>query len=242
MTDIDDLTAVGCTLAVWAHPDDETYLAGGLMAALRDAGHRVVVVTATRGEQGSGERGAAERVALAELRGKEIIAALATLGVVEHRWLGYADGSCADADPGEAAARLLAVIEEVRPATVVTFGPDGFTGHPDHIAVGAWVGSACSAAPSAPRLWHPVVTRERRDRHREVEDRFGVFALGEPRVCRDDELVGRVRLSGPSLARKVAALRQHASQTTQLIAAMGGTAYADWVSEETFAATADRRR
>ena len=46
---MDDL---GTVMTIWAHPDDETYLVGGLAAALTDAGHRVVCVTATRGEAG----------------------------------------------------------------------------------------------------------------------------------------------------------------------------------------------
>jgi LmbE family N-acetylglucosaminyl deacetylase len=50
VTTASDLTSLGTVLTVWAHPDDETYLAGGVLARLSDAGQRVVCVTATRGE------------------------------------------------------------------------------------------------------------------------------------------------------------------------------------------------
>ena len=55
--------------------------------------------------------------------------------MTDHRWLDYPDGGCAAVDAEEAVARIAAIIDEVRPDTVLTFGPDGGTGHPDHIAV-----------------------------------------------------------------------------------------------------------
>lgn len=78
---------LGTTVCVWAHPDDESYLSGGLMAALRDAGQRVVCVTATRGEVGDSS-GALDREVLGKVRERELSAALVALGVVEHLWLG----------------------------------------------------------------------------------------------------------------------------------------------------------
>ena len=76
-------------LVVWAHPDDETYLVGGLSAALTDAGQRVVCVTASRGEAGGTDPD------LADIRTAELDTALALLGVTEHHWLDYPDGGCA---------------------------------------------------------------------------------------------------------------------------------------------------
>lgn len=72
---------LGSILGIWAHPDDETYLSGGLMAAAVDHGQRVACVTATRGRRGTEglDRGSPER--LAELRGRELAAALELLGV-----------------------------------------------------------------------------------------------------------------------------------------------------------------
>lgn len=229
-----DPARLGTTVAIWAHPDDETYLCGGLLASLRDAGQRVVVITATHGEAGI-DPALADVAAAAGMRAAECHAALRVLGVSEQHWLGYADGRCASADSHRAVERLGELLDDIRPATVIGFGPDGFTGHPDHIAVGRWVERACARTAVRPRLWQPVVTPERRDRHRDVEDTFGVFALGEPRQCSEPDLAGLLQLDGPALRRKVAALRCHASQTTALIAAMGDEQYADWVSVESFA-------
>ena len=97
----------GTILSVWAHPDDETYLAAGLMAAAVQAGQRVVCVTATRGELGSTDPDRwPPGEALAAVRTLEMERALAFFGVTEHHWLDYPDGGCADVDEGEAVARL----------------------------------------------------------------------------------------------------------------------------------------
>src|SRR3712207_1442910 len=125
-----DVADLGTILSVWAHPDDEAYLCGGLMAAAVDAGSRVVCVTATRGELGvtDPERWPPDR--LAEIREAELAACLAILGVTEHRWLGFPDGGCAAVDPTIGAEAVAALLREVRPDTVVTFSADGQTGHP----------------------------------------------------------------------------------------------------------------
>ncbi len=132
------ISDLGTVLGLWAHPDDEAYGTAGIMAAAVDAGQRVVVVTATYGEQGfpaSDARSLAERKAI---RSAELIDCLRILGVTEHRYLDYPDGGCKDLPDEAGAAALGAVIAEVRPDTILTFGPDGGTGHPDHIAVCRW--------------------------------------------------------------------------------------------------------
>ena len=127
---------LGTILSVWAHPDDETYLCGALMARAVRNGSRVVCVTATRGELGSpDEQRWPSGKPLADVRTKELEAALAVLGVTEHHWLDYPDGGCAAVDQDEAIGRVAELMAEVRPDTVLTFGPDGMTGHDDHISV-----------------------------------------------------------------------------------------------------------
>ena len=64
--------------------------------------------------------------------------ALAHLGVTEHHWLDYPDGGCADVDQDEALRRVTELMAEVQPDTVLTFGPDGMTGHDDHKAACRW--------------------------------------------------------------------------------------------------------
>lgn len=226
---MDDL---GTVLTIWAHPDDETYLVGGLAALLTDAGHRFVCVTATRGEAGvSSEPSHLER--LAQVRTAELRAALAILGIEEHHWLDYPDGGCAGVDADEAADRIAAVIHDVAPDTVVTFGPDGFTGHPDHKAVSRWTDLALARTAAGPRLLHAVTRTRSVDT--ELDESFGVFELGRPRVCTDDELDLLLALEGTALDRKVAALLQQASQTAGLVEAVGLDRFRAWVATESFA-------
>src|SRR5438128_2495894 len=123
--------SLGTLLGVWAHPDDEAYLSAGLMARAVRGGDRVVCVTATRGEQGSWDEERWPTADLGRVRDAELMASLAVLGVTEHRWFDYYDGGCASIDPAEGTARVQAVMEEVGPDSVFTFGPDGMTGHTD---------------------------------------------------------------------------------------------------------------
>jgi LmbE family N-acetylglucosaminyl deacetylase len=228
-----DLTAVGDVLAVWAHPDDETYLSGGLLAALGDAGHRVVCVTATRGESADPAATPAERAGLAELRTRELEAALAVLGVVEHHWWDYPDGGCADLEPSRPVDRLVALLDDVRPDAVVTFGPEGFTGHPDHRTVSAWTDEAVRRAATTPRVLHAVAREQPVDP--ELDEDFGVFDLGRPRRCADHEMGLQLWLDGAALDRKVEALLRQKSQTGALVEAVGRERFARWVATESFA-------
>lgn len=224
-----DIEGLGTVLAVWAHPDDETYLVGGLFAALRDAGSRVVCVTATRGEAADPDATPGERAALAAVRSRELEEALAVLGVSEHHWLGYADGHCADADPRVASRKLRCLIDQVQPDTVITFGPDGFTGHPDHRAVSGWVDLALQGSPGR-RLLHAVAVEPAVDPG--LDEDFGVFQLGRPRICTHDELAVHLPLTGSRLDRKVDALLLQESQTAGLVAAVGLERFRAWVATE----------
>jgi N-acetyl-1-D-myo-inositol-2-amino-2-deoxy-alpha-D-glucopyranoside deacetylase len=137
-----------CIVVVHAHPDDETIHFGGTLARYAGAGARVVCVTATRGELGEivdpALASQANRDRLGEIRMDEMARALARLGPIEARWLGYRDSGTpgsphnsdaeafAVADIDEAAGRVARVLREVRPQIVITHGADGGDGHPDH--------------------------------------------------------------------------------------------------------------
>ncbi len=221
-------------MAVWAHPDDETYLSGGVLAALRDAGERAVCVTATYGEAWDPSADEATRELLARTREAELADALGELGVDEHHWLGHPDGRCAEVELDVPVAQLRALLEEVRPATVLTFGPEGFTGHPDHRAVSRWVELAVGERTDV-RVLHAVMTPEDHAAGAAVDERFGVYELGEPRLVPREELDLRLELEGSLLRRKVAALRHQWSQTGPIFEALGDEAFARWVAVESFA-------
>jgi len=139
-------------MAVLAHPDDESLGFGGTLAKYALEGIETFVVTGTRGEGGryrGHARGDASHpgpVKLGEIRESELRAAASVLGVREVSLLGYLDQELDRADPQEAIGRIVAHLRRVRPDVVVTFGPDGAYGHPDHIAISQYTTAAIVAA------------------------------------------------------------------------------------------------
>lgn len=137
-------------LAVFAHPDDESFLMGGTIALLGINKARVFVVCATRGEKGRlNLNQPLSDKELANLRERELKNALAVLGAQDAIMLGYPDGRL-DASHEEILKRLLEIINLTKPFTVVTFGPDGITGHRDHITIGKAATEAFRLARAKP--------------------------------------------------------------------------------------------
>lgn len=135
-------------MAVLAHPDDESLGCGGTLARYAAEGVETYLVTATLGERGwmgdpADDPGLAE---MARIREAELRCAVEALGIRELALLGYIDGDLDQADPGEAAGRIAAHIRRRRPHVVITFGPDGAYGHPDHIAICQFSLEACILA------------------------------------------------------------------------------------------------
>jgi LmbE family N-acetylglucosaminyl deacetylase len=151
-------------LEIFAHPDDETVCAGGTLAKYASAGAEVRVISLTKGGAGQiRDASVATRATLTAVREKELDAAGVELGLTEARCLDYRDGEIADID-SQVLVRLAAeLIREIEPDVVITFGPDGFSAHPDHIAVGAAVTAACRELRSARpiRLFHCHLPRSR---------------------------------------------------------------------------------
>ncbi len=174
-------------LLVHAHPDDETIGQGATMARYVAEGRGVTVVTCTGGEMGEILVPELEHLAddrdggLAEHRREELAAAMAVLGVTDHRYLGgfgtyrdsgmqwHPDGHAVPADETdpkafwnadltEAADHLVAVVREVRPQVLVTYDPFGGYGHPDHIQAHrvATYAAALAAVPSYRRDLGPA--------------------------------------------------------------------------------------
>ena len=138
-------------LAIFAHPDDESNAAGGTLARYACEGTDVTLVSATRGELGIPSLMPAAAGALREL---ELRAAGAVLRARQVRFLGYHDGELAGMDEKEAVARVVALLRELKPQVIITFGPDGISGHPDHVAVSRWVTAAFDEAQIAQKLYY----------------------------------------------------------------------------------------
>jgi LmbE family N-acetylglucosaminyl deacetylase len=228
---------LGTILGVWAHPDDEVYLSGGVMAVARDAGQRVSVVTATRGEHGQAGSGQLTSSELGRLREEELRTAFAILGVDDHRFLGVEDGRCAEQPVQPMVQLLTEIIEQVAPTTILTFGPDGMTGHEDHQVVSSWVTSARSRAAPGADLLYATTTAAHADEWQDLHDAYDIYlAPGLPMRRRPEELAFELRLDERLSRRKFDALRAMESQTSELIAAVGAHTFRAWCAVESFVA------
>jgi LmbE family N-acetylglucosaminyl deacetylase len=145
-------------LGVFAHPDDETFCAGGTFARYAKDGAEIMVVSATRGQAGQiRDASVGTRRTIGAVREGELRLACKRLGVAEVRCWDYADGGLAQADFAGLVAHVVRLIREFRPQAVITFGPEGAYGHPDHITIGAAATAACREAgdPYRPdRVYH----------------------------------------------------------------------------------------
>ncbi len=125
-----------CLLAIFAHPDDECLVAGGTLKACSESGLETIVISLTRGEQGSiAHPNLATRKTLGTVRESELRAACEKLGVTAVECFDYPDGSLAWVDAKEIENVLSERIEHWQPEIIITFGPEGLYWHPDHIAV-----------------------------------------------------------------------------------------------------------
>ena len=205
--------APGGLAAVLAHPDDESFGCAGALALAHDAGATTRLLVVTRGEAGTSDR-EAEPGAVGDLRESELICAARTIGLDEVSLLdGYPDGGVA----GESFERLVdeiaAWLDDRRPQAVITFGPHGVTGHPDHIVVGSatrWAIERLAEAGTAPNAVYAISP---------------IFGPGGNRFdLSPEEQVATHRIDVTAVAaRKLDALKCHASQadTAELIAALG---------------------
>jgi LmbE family N-acetylglucosaminyl deacetylase len=149
-------------MAVLAHPDDESLGVGATLAKYASEGVEVSLVTATRGDAGRyghhrpGDPDHPGASALARIREQELRAAASVLGVQDVALLDYRDQQLDRANPHEAIGSIVEHLHRVRPNVVITFGPDGAYGHPDHIAICQFTTAAVVAAaePAISKLYY----------------------------------------------------------------------------------------
>jgi LmbE family N-acetylglucosaminyl deacetylase len=135
-------------MGILAHPDDESLGFGGTFAKYAAEGVETVLVTATRGQRGwTGDPLAYPGPwELGRIRERELEQAAAALGIRRVVMLDEMDGELITCDATKVVAQLAAEIRRSRPDVVVTFGPDGAYGHPDHIAISRLTATAITAA------------------------------------------------------------------------------------------------
>lgn len=213
----DDVKKLGTILSVWAHPDDETYTCGGLMAVAIENGQTVACVTATRGEAGVQDESRWPAKHLGRIREAELMAALNELGITNHHWLDYKDGCCCNVSEQEGGDRLVELINQYQPDTILTFGPDGLTGHPDHQTVSCWVD--CATQGKSIAVYHAVEEeRSYEDFLREADKQFNIyFNIDKPPVRNLNDCEIGLILGGDIIIKKFNALKAMPSQTEVLL-------------------------
>ena len=194
-------------LAAFAHPDDEVFRCGGTLALLARRGVRVQTLTATRGGGGScGDPPLCTRDRLPDVREEELRCACRALGIEAPWLLDYEDGTLSTVDDQEGAAHVLDAIDELRPQVLITWPPDGLSGHPDHVAVSRWTRLAFEAADDLGSgaqlaLYHMVVPER-------VGDVLGFSGL---HAVSDEDVTLTVDVA-PVWEEKLSAIRCHRTQ------------------------------
>jgi LmbE family N-acetylglucosaminyl deacetylase len=225
---------------VVAHPDDDVMGAAGYMALHRyDPELRFVLIHATDGDAGEIAAGIdATRQTLGAVRRREDESGWRAVGRIpdRHEWFGLSDGGLADLPAGELESLIVEVFEEERPDIVMTFGPDGITGHPDHVAVGAAASVAFRRfvgrpGPGFHRLFYgayPQSALDRMNTRRLSEGRvpFDPTKVYQPRGVPDEAIACSVDLRAEVPA-VTAAFREHRSQW---VAPWSEHSERDWVS------------
>jgi len=215
-----------------AHPDDEAISTAGTMALLADAGHRVVLVTATRGELGEIPEGLlAPGETLTQRREAELAQACKELGVSRHEFLGYRDSGMAgeqtNDDPScfwqaqveEAAARLAAVLVDEKADVLTAYDERGGYGHPDHVQVHR-VGLRAAELAGTARVFMATMNRDHIRSLSEMAAELGLTEVEERREEMDNLGVEAKRITtavdvSSRLDSKRRAMEAHASQISE---------------------------
>lgn len=194
-------------LAIFAHPDDESFRCGGTLALLAQHGWRIQLLTFTSGQAGScGDPPICSPQDLGAMRSAELRCACAALGLPEPLILDYQDGTLDQVSDELATEQITAAIRQYRPQVLLTWPPDGLSGHPDHIAANRWSGlafqQAVSAGDGAPIVLYQLVVPQ------SVANAMGSFHF---QPVPDDEVSLTVDVM-PVWEQKLAAIRCHRTQ------------------------------
>ena len=134
-------------LCVFAHPDDESFMAAGVACKYAEEGARVALVTATLGEEGSaGDPPVCSKEELPAVREAELRRAVEILGIESLDLLGYRDKQLALAPAEEVREKLVRLLRRHRPQIIITFDPNGSNVHTDHVAISRFTSDAVQAA------------------------------------------------------------------------------------------------
>lgn len=225
---------LGTILGIWAHPDDETWMSAGVMAAAIANGQKVVCLTATKGDAGqSADQSKWSTTKMSQIRETEIGNALSIIGVHELHWLNYKDGQLAEVDKKKAVNRLVRLLNRLRPDTVLTFEPKGLTGHKDHKTISSWAVAAAKVANYQPTVYGACETTERYNKSgKACSQKMNIyFATKQPFTVKEAEADLCLHLSRSQAKQKLEALKAHGSQTAGFFNSPVGRKYMKQLSK-----------
>jgi N-acetylglucosamine malate deacetylase 2 len=206
-------------LLVFAHPDDETFTCGGTIAKYaKDPGVRIVLYCATRGEAGKvGDPPLCRPEELGGVRESELARAAEILGIDTVIQRDFGDGKLSQLPDDVLVKDILQVMEKVRPDVIVTFPPEGISGHADHRALHQAVVQACDQAKNRLnfKLYYIVIPQS------------AVPEGGSIYTTPDDAITTSVDVTAQRPA-IMEALRQHRTQHLSIERVFPGVLAGDW--------------
>ncbi len=175
-------------------------------------GQKVICVTATRGGTGKADQIQATEEELEEIRTNELSKSLACLGDIEHEWLDYKDGHCEEVSISESCEKVRKLIDKYQPDTVITFGPEGLTGHSDHKAVARWASLGVDGTDI--KLYRVVHTQTQMESYlQELDSKLNVFFnIDKPPTVNEEDADILLTLDAEHISMKIDALKAQASQ------------------------------
>jgi LmbE family N-acetylglucosaminyl deacetylase len=221
-----DVKKLGTILGIWAHPDDESWSSAGLMKMASLNGQKVGIITATKGDAGqTADEQKWPQKELANIREKELSDCLCHIGDIEQFWLDYEDGKLAESDGKKAVSEIVRILKVFKPDTVITFEPNGITGHDDHKTISDWTTLAMQQYDKNTLLLHAVESLEKHKLAGDDLDReFNIFFNTEkPYLIAENEADVLLKLDTEILDCKLCCLKAHASQTSQIFASAGSS-------------------
>ncbi len=255
-------------MAVHAHPDDEATGTGGVLARYAAEGVQTVLVTCTDGRCGDGPGGVKPGDAghdpdeVVAMRQAELLASCATLDVTHLELLGYADsgmmGWATNKAPhsfwntpvAEAAARLVELMKRYQPDVVVTYDPNGFYGHPDHIQAHRITMSAMDTSGIAAKVYWTTAPLSMMAAFEEMMHELGADPGADERTLEGEEPLPEIGLPDDQIttwvdirsygAQKFDALAAHGSQGDNIFfRRMGKEKFSELMGIETFVRVRD---
>ena len=201
-------------LAVFAHPDDETFGPGATLAKYASAGAMVDVVMATRGEAGENNLPNKTDEPLGKIRERELKNADRILGIHKIDFLNFIDGELKQNIYFDIAKKIIFKIRTFKPDIIITFEPHGVSGHLDHIAMSFITTYAYLQTDIPKKLYYSCLPDS--VRRQRGQDYFIYFPDGYT----EEQITTRIDVSD-FWSTKIKAMQEHKTQLKDVKRLMG---------------------